>query len=123
MSDQLDFPYHFDGRGRTATTNRDDHIRDLIEQLLFTAPGERVMRPDLGSGLLALVFEPNSTTLAATTQMLVEGALQQHLSHLIAVQAVEVRNDDAALRVDVTYSVLLDRSIHSASFTAPGSGA
>src|SRR5207244_8154079 len=94
MGDDLDFPYRFDGRGRTATTDRVDHIRDLIEQVLFTAPGERVMRPDFGSGLLALVFEPNSTTLAATTQMLVQSALQQHLSHLIAVQAVEVTNDD-----------------------------
>jgi uncharacterized protein len=123
LSGFLDFPYHFDGHGRTATTDRDDHIRDLIEQVLFTAPGERVMRPDFGSGLLALVFEPNSTTLAATTQVLVQGALQQHLGHLIAVQAVEVSNDDAALRVDVRYTVLLDRTTHSASFTAPGSGA
>ena len=123
MSGFLDFPYRFDGHGRTATTDRDDHIRDLIEQVLFTAPGERVMRPDFGSGLLALVFEPNSTTLAATTQVLVQGALQQHLGHLIAVQAVEVSNDDAALRVDVRYTVLLDRTTHSASFTAPGSGA
>ena len=123
MSDDLDFPYRFDGRGRTATTDRDDHIRDLIEQVLFVSPGERLMRPDFGSGLLALVFEPNSTTLAATTQMLVQGALQQHLSHLISVQAVEVRNDDAALRVDVRFTVLRDRSTHSASFTAPGSSA
>jgi hypothetical protein len=122
MSALLDFPYHFDGRGRTAATDRDDHIRDLIEQVLFTAPGERVMRPDFGSGLLALVFEPNSTTLAATTQMLVQGALQEHLSHLIAVQAVDVRNDDGALRVDVSYTVLLDRTTHSLSLTAPGSG-
>jgi uncharacterized protein len=123
VRDDLDFPYHFDGRGRTATTDRDDHIRDLIEQVLFTAPGERVMRPDFGAGLLALVFEPNSTTLAATTQMLVQAGLQQHLSHLIAVQAVEVINDDAALRVDVRYVVLRDRTTHSATFTAPGSGA
>ncbi len=123
MSGFVDFPYRFDGHGRTATTDRDDHIRDLIEQVLFTAPGERVMRPDFGSGLLALVFEPNSTTLAATTQALVQGALQQHLAHLIAVQAVEVSNDDAALRVDVRYTVLLDRTTHTASFTAPGSGA
>jgi phage baseplate assembly protein W len=79
------------------------------------------MRPDFGSGLLALVFEPNSDTLAATTQMLVQGALQQYLSHLIGVQAVEVTNDDAALRVNVRYTVLLDRSTHSATFTAPGS--
>jgi phage baseplate assembly protein W len=122
LSGFVDFPYRFDGHGRTATTDRDDHIRDLIEQVLFTAPGERVMRPDFGSGLLALVFEPNSTTLAATTQALVQGALQQHLAHLIAVQAVEVGNDDAALRVDVRYTVLLDRTTHTASFTAPGSG-
>lgn len=118
MRDYLDFPYHFDDRGRSASTGRADHIRDLIEQVLFTAPNERVMRPDFGSGLLALVFEPNSVTLAATTQMLVQGALQQHLAHLIAVQGVEVLNDDGALRVNVRYTVLLDRTTHSASFSA-----
>src|SRR4051812_44489784 len=116
----VDFPYHFSATGRTATTDRDDHIRDLIEQVLFTAPGERVMRPDFGAGLLALVFEPNSTTLAAATRMLVQSALQQNLSHLIAVRAVEVVNDDAALRVTVDYTVLLDRTTHSVSLTAPG---
>lgn len=116
----LDFPYRFSGLGRTATTDRDDHIRDLIQQVLFTAPGERVMRPDFGAGLLQLVFEPNSSTLAATTQMLVQSSLQLYLSHLIAVKAVEVSNDDAALRVDVRYIVLLDRTEHSATFTAPG---
>ena len=120
MNGVLDFPYRFDGHGRTATTDRDDHIRDLIQQVLFTAPGERVMRPDFGAGLLALVFEPNSTTLAAATQMLVQSSLQLYLSHLIAVQSVEVANDDAALRVDVRYIVLLDRTTHSATFTAPG---
>jgi phage baseplate assembly protein W len=117
----VDFPYHFDDRGRTATTGRDDYIRDLIEQLLFTAPGERVMRPDFGSGVLALVFEPNSVTLAATTQMLVQSALQEHLADLIAVEAVDVVNDDGALRVTVRYIVLLDGTSRSASFVAPGS--
>lgn len=116
----LDFPYRFSGLGRTAVTGRDDHIRDLIEQVLFTAPGERVMRPDFGAGLLALVFEPNSGTLAAATQMLVQSSLQLHLSHLIAVQAVDVINDDATLRIDVRYVVLLNRSLRQASFTAPG---
>lgn len=116
----LDFPYHFSGLGRSATTDRDDHIRDLIEQVLFTAQGERVMRSDFGAGLLQLVFEPNSTTLAAATQMLVQSSLQLYLPHLIAVRSVEVTNDDAALRVDVKYTVLLDRTEHSATFTAPG---
>jgi len=116
----LDYPYHFSGLGRTGVTDRDDHIRDLIEQVLFTAQGERVMRPDFGAGLLALVFEPNSTTLAAATRTLVQSALQQNLSHLIAVRSVEVLNDDAALRVSVEYTVLLDRMTHSVSLTAPG---
>jgi phage baseplate assembly protein W len=118
----IDFPYRFDSHGRTGTTDGDKHIRNLIEQVLFTTPGERVMRPDFGSGLLGLVFEPNSSTLAATTQMLVQGALQQHLGHLIAVQAVEVSAEDASLRVNVSYVVLRDRSAHVASFSDPGSG-
>ena len=71
----LDYPYHFDGRGRTAATSNDAHMRDLIEQVLFTAPGERVNRPDFGSGLMQLVFAPNSDELAAATQFLVQGAL------------------------------------------------
>jgi uncharacterized protein len=120
---ELDYPFSFDGLGHTASAERGDHIRDLIEEVLLTAPGERVMRPDFGSGLLALVFEPNSTTLAATTQMLVQGALQQHLSHLIAVQGVEVVNDDGALRVEVRYVVLRDRTTQTANFTVPGSSA
>lgn len=117
---QLDFPYHFSGLGRTATTDGPDHVRDLILQVLMTAPGERVMRPDFGAGLLALVFEPNGSLLAATTQMLVQSALQAHLSHLIAVQAVEVSDDDAVLRVEVRYTLLADRSEQSASFVVPG---
>ena len=119
----LDYPYHFDGSGRTATTTDADHIRDLIEQVLLTSPGERVMRPDFGAGLLTLVFEPNSATLAATTQFLVQSGLQQHLSDLISVSSVTVENLDSTLQVDVRYTVLADNSIRQASFTIPGGGA
>ena len=119
----LDYPYHFDGRGRSALTGAADHIRDLIEQVLFTSPGERVMRPDFGAGLLALVFEPNSTTLAATTQFLVQSGQQRHLSSLIAVNEVIVENIDAALQVTVRYTVLADGTAQQASFAVPGGGA
>ena len=122
MSGDLDFPYDFSGLGRTASTSRADHIRDLMEQVLFTSPGERVMRPEFGAGLLDLIFEPNSTTLAATTQMLVHSALQLNLSHLIAVQGVDVENDDAALRITVRYTMLLDRTTGSAAFAIAGGG-
>jgi phage baseplate assembly protein W len=119
----LDYPYHFDGSGRTATTDETDHIRDLIHQVLLTAPGERVMRPDFGAGLLTLVFEPNSATIAATTQFLVQSGLQQHLSNLIAVDSVTVGNLDSTLEVTVRYTVLADNTTQQASFTLPGGGA
>jgi uncharacterized protein len=95
----VDFPFRFDGRGRTAATDDAEHIRDLIYQVLFTSPGERVMRPTFGSGLLQLVFALNSDVLAATTQMLVQGALQQWLGDLIVVEAVSVEAEDATLCV------------------------
>ena len=119
----LDHPYHIDSHGRSAQTGDDEHLRDLIEQVLFTAPGERVMRPDFGCGLAQLVFEPNSNTLAATTQMLVQAALLQHLSHLIAVNDVSVEADDSALRVNVSYTVLEDGRIQRASFGLAGARA
>ena len=105
MTTQVDFPYHVDGRGRTAVTGDDDHLRDLIEQVLFTAPGERVNRPTFGSGLAQLVFGPTSEELATATQFLVQGALQQWLGELIQVEAVDVRSEDATLQVTVRYSV------------------
>src|SRR4051794_16208624 len=102
---QLDYPFHFDGRGRTAGTEEDEHIRDLIEQVLFTAPGERVNRPNFGSGVLQLLFAPNSDELTTATQALVQSALQQWLGELIQVEAVEVESEDATLFVTVQYVI------------------
>lgn len=99
------FPYRFDGRGRTAQTNEPDHIRDLIEQVLFTAPGERVNRPDFGCGLLQLVFAPNSSELATATQFLVQGALQQSLGDVINLTDVAVSQEDSTLTVTVQYTI------------------
>lgn len=101
----IDFPFHFDSRGRTATTSRDDHVRDMIEQLLFTNPGERVNRPDFGSGLLQLVFAPNNSELAAALQFTMQAALQRWLGDVIQIEALEVDSADATLRVAVQYTV------------------
>ena len=113
---QIDYPFHIDGRGRTATTDADDHIRDLIEQVLFTSPGERVNRPTFGTGLMQLVFAPNSEELATATQFIVQGALQQWLSELIQVQGVRIESDDAALHVTVEYQVRRTQERQSAQF-------
>jgi phage baseplate assembly protein W len=102
---QLDYPLNFDGRGRTAQTTDDDHIRDMIEQVLFTTPGERVNRPTFGSGLLQLVFAPNSDELVSATQFLVQGALQQWLDDFIQLEAVQVERNDATLFVNVQFIV------------------
>lgn len=101
----LDHPFHFDGRDRTATADDSDHVRDLIEQVLFTMPGERVNRPDFGSGVMQLVFAPNSPELATTTEFLVKGALQQWLGDVLTVEEVAVASEDATLRVRVDYVV------------------
>jgi phage baseplate assembly protein W len=115
----VDFPFHIDGRGRTAATGGDEHIRDLIEQVLFTAPGERVNRPTFGSGLLQLVFAPNSGEVATATQFLVQGALQQWLNDVIQVEGVDVESDDAALRVTVQWIVRRTQQRQVAQFTRP----
>jgi phage baseplate assembly protein W len=112
----VDFPYRIDGRGRTATADDDAHIRDLIEQVLFTSPGERVNRPTFGSGVLQLVFAPNSDALAAAAQFTLQGALQLWLGELIQVDAVEVESDDAALRVTVAYLVRRTQQRRAAVF-------
>jgi Bacteriophage baseplate protein W len=117
---QLDYPFHFDGRGRTADTGSDEHIRDLIEQVLFTAPGERVNRPTFGSGVMQLVFAPNSDALASATQQLVEGALQQWLGDLIQLQSVEVRNEETTLFVTVRYVIRRTQAAQVAQFTTGG---
>ncbi len=119
----LDFPYRIDGRGRSAQTDDAGHIRDLIEQLLLTAPGERAMRPDFGGGLLHLLFEPNGSMVSETAQTLVQAGLQEHLAHLIAVERVQVLNLDSTLLVEVDYRLRRDGSTQHAVVSVPGSDA
>ncbi len=99
----IDYPYHVDARGRTATTGYPDHVRDMIEQLLFTSPGERVNRPDFGCGLLSLVFASTSPELATALQVTAEGALQRWLGDVITVESLTVTSEDATLRCRLTY--------------------
>lgn len=113
----VDFPYHFDHRGWTAGTGRDDHVRDMIEQLLFTAPGERVNRPEFGSGILQLVFAPNSPEVAAALQFSTQAALIQYLGDVIDVSDVRVRAEDATLRVEIDYAVRATGEVRTDTFS------
>ena len=102
----IDYPHHFNGRGRTSETDLTGHVRNLVELTLFTSPGERVNRPDFGSGVMQLVFAGAGPELAATAQVLVQGALTQWLGDLIEVEAVSVEAVDERLNVEVRYQVL-----------------
>jgi phage baseplate assembly protein W len=98
-------PYRIDGRGRTAETTPDQHIQDLIGMVLFTAPGQRVMRPTFGSGVLGLVFAPIDDSVAATTQLLISSALQTWLGSLIQLGEVTVTSEVSTLSISVSYII------------------
>lgn len=111
----LDYPFRFDDRGRTASTPDDDHIRDMIEQFLLTHPGERVNRPDFGAGLLQMVFAPNSPEVAAALQFTIQAGLQRWLGDVILVQKVGVTCLDSTLEVVIEYAVKAtgERQVHT----------
>src|SRR5260370_27671524 len=103
--------------GRTATTSDADHIRELIEQVLFTAPGERINRPTFGSSALQLVFAPASDALAAAVQLTIQGAVQQTLGDIIQVTNVEATAEDTTLPVNISYLIRSTQQQHQAEFT------
>jgi len=117
----VNFPFRFDGRGRTQDP-RDDYLRQLVEQVLFTSPGERVNMPDFGSGLLQLPFAPNSMEMAAATQFTVQAALQKWLSRYVKVQSVQATAVDSTLSVTVQYSLLNSDVTQVQTFVYGGNG-
>ncbi|QHQ36669.1 GPW/gp25 family protein [Algicella marina] len=117
---QLDFPYHFDARDRTAETTEEEHIRDLMEQILFTSPGERVNRPDFGAGIYQLVFGAASPEAAATAEFMIRGALQQYLGQHITVQDIAAEAVDATITVTIAYTILRSGALSTATFSLGG---
>jgi phage baseplate assembly protein W len=111
------YPLRFNAAGRTAATDDAGHIRDLIEQVLFTSPGERVNRPTFGSGALQLVFSPASDAVAAALQLTIQGALQQSLGDLIQATNVEATVEESTLRVKVSYLIRNAQQRSEAEFT------
>jgi phage baseplate assembly protein W len=119
----LAFPYNFDSTGHTAHTDLLTHISDMIEQILFTSPGERVNRPTFGSGTAQLVFAPNSDVLAGAQQQAIQGGLQQWLSDLIRVQSVNVTANDSTLEITVVYTVIQTQQQQTQTFVYGGASA
>lgn len=120
-SDLVAYPLRLDAHGGTARTDAAGYLRDLIEQVLFTAPGERINRPDFGVGVGQLVFAPTGPEVATTTQMLVHGALQQWLDDLINVVEVLVTAVDTTLTIEISYSARVSSQPDTVRFAVTGS--
>lgn len=114
---QINYPFQIDGRGRVADVAEEAHIRQMIEQVLFTIPGERVNRPDFGSGIQQLIFAPNSAEIAAATEYLVQGSLEQWLGDVIEVESVSVQSEDARLQITLQYVVRRTQDRQIVEFT------
>ncbi|WP_263381645.1 GPW/gp25 family protein [Granulicella arctica] len=112
----IDFPFHFDGRGQTTTADLNDHVREMLEQLIFTVPGERVNRPDFGSAVSQLLFAPNSPELAATVQFSLHAAIQRWLGDILDLQDVTVASEDSSLTITVAYVIRQINQQQTATF-------
>ncbi|MDZ4721864.1 MAG: GPW/gp25 family protein [Roseiflexaceae bacterium] len=113
---QVAYPLQIDQRGRVAEASEDAHIAHLIEQVLFTMPGERVNRPSFGSSLMQLVFAPSSDELATAVEYMVQGALQQWLGDLIHVEDLRIEHEEATITVSIQYIVRRTRQRQLAQF-------
>lgn len=111
------FPLRFDGRGRSADVDESTHIREMLEQLIFTNPGERVNRPDFGSGVMQLLFAPNSPELAATVQFTLQAAIGRWLGDVIEMREVNVAAQDSALTIKLSYLIKRSGQVEAASFS------
>lgn len=116
----LKYPYGFDTSGHTAQTDLPSHISDMIEQILLTSPGERVNRPTFGCGVTQLVFAPNSDALAAAQHQVIQASLQQWLSDLIRINAVNVEAQDSTLLITITYTIIQSQQQQTQQFAYGG---
>ena len=99
------YPFAVDpGLGALAQeTSYDQYVEQLIKQVLFTNPGERINRPDFGCGLRRLVFAPNNEALASLTKVMIVQSLQKWLDDMIEVQDVKVKSEQEVLEVKILY--------------------
>ncbi|WMS87814.1 GPW/gp25 family protein [Pleionea litopenaei] len=98
-------PIAIDLGTRSLSIERDyeQHVVQLIKQVLFTNPGERVNLPDFGCGLRQLIFAPNSDVAASIAQVKVYQALDKWLSSVMDVDAVEIKSSNEKLYINIAY--------------------
>jgi uncharacterized protein len=100
----LSFPFRLAPDGRVANSKIDSHVKELIIQLLFTNPGERVNLPEFGCGLMNIVFEGNTEGLASQVKFMITQALNRWLGDIITVEDIVTESKEGELRIEVIYT-------------------
>jgi len=102
----LTFPFSV-GAGGAAVSDRRAHVREQIEQVLFTDPGERVFRPEFGAGIRAVIFEPNGSVLAEILRKRLTDSLGEALRGEVDPKSlqVELRQEDEKLFAVISYAL------------------
>lgn len=119
--DYMKFPLEIAADG-TATSDRRAHVREQIEQVLFTNPGERWFRPEFGVGLRALVFEPNSSVLWEVTKNRLLASLTDALAGEVEPSSldVSVEGEDAKLIITIAYTLAAINHTEKVEFAVEG---
>ena len=116
---EIAFPYVFDTNRVTGLADEPAHVRQMLEQLLFTLPGERVNRPDFGCGIQRMVFAAQSTEVVATLQALVESEIHRWLGDVLSLRKLDVASEDATLRVRLEYQFPGESLVRTERFERP----
>ena len=117
----LDYPYGVSGRGVPNTTDANTHLQQLILQVLFTNPGERVNLPQFGAGVQRMVFAPNSDALRTSAQFVISTSLSQWLGDRIDVQQVTVTSEvgyEEQVTIEIVYTVKQTQQQQTMQITA-----
>jgi uncharacterized protein len=109
---RLAFPFRpsADGRSAAVALGGPDHVRQMLEQLILTIPGERVMRPDFGSPAQQLLFGAGNGAAALALQATLAASISQTLGRWLTLIDLAASFDEASaiLAITVDYRLTAD---------------
>ncbi len=120
-SQYLKFPFSVDDNG-PKTSSRSGHVREQIEQVLFTSPKERVFRPEFGVGIRRLVFEPNNEVLWNITHKQLTTSLSEALHGEVDPKTLEIgiEHEEGKLIILISYMLAAINRKESHTFDVAG---
>jgi uncharacterized protein len=106
MDQAMSFPLRVTELGAVALSTRREVVREQLEQLLLTVPGERVNRPDFGCGIQRLIFDGTDPLALATAEYIISTSVRRYMRELVTLDAVRVTVEDSTVLVDILYTLV-----------------